>query len=116
MIHTESHMSGSECKTAIALDTDLGHMQTYPEYCRTQLEAGSNRLNFAIADLEAAHGQVLSSSSYCHMFSTLLCLQSRCMTPCPYGTLIARQHAASQQAGCPAVCMDDQARLWNLVG
>eukprot|EP00892_Ulva_mutabilis_P011723 jgi/Ulvmu1/8923/UM005_0014.1 len=30
---------------------------TYPEFCRTQLEAGSNRLNFAIADLEAAHGQ-----------------------------------------------------------
>lgn len=36
-------------------------MQTYPEFCRAQLEAGSNRLNFAIADLEAIHGQVLNA-------------------------------------------------------
>jgi len=48
-------------------------MQTYPEFCRSQLEAGSNRLNFAIGDLEAAHGQVQFYVLPCHvLYDTLI--------------------------------------------
>lgn len=33
-------------------------VQTYPEFCRAWLEAGQNRLNFAICDLEAKYKRV----------------------------------------------------------
>lgn len=99
-----------------------GTMQTYPEFCRAQLEAGSNRLNFAIADLEAAHGQVMptilsfpDSTTLADENLQMLILTVQSLLPLSR-SLNAVLYSASWEASRLALCMDDQARLWGAAG
>lgn len=46
------------CKDVVESTRQNCIMQTYPEYCRAQLEEGSVKLNCAAADLNAVKGAV----------------------------------------------------------
>jgi hypothetical protein len=74
-------------------------LQTYPEFCRTWLEKGSDKLNFAIADLEAKYKKQAGRRPV--LFFAWMVQMGLGVLPAQYFILAARRlHASCASPHC----------------